>query len=231
MTQEEIKITHIDLEEAVRYMGYRTAGPDELMMDRIRSCEEELLPVIHPRYCYRVFDLDFSGEDVTLAGASLRLKGLAIRKHLEGCQKAVILCTTLSDEVDRMLRKNELTNMVKALAMEALSNAAVEQVCDAAEEIIMKEFTGYHKTWRFGVGYDDFPLETQKQLLATLDAGKRIGVCATESSILTPRKSVTCVIGLSSVRQDRHRSCENCRLKNTCDFRKNAKSCRKNQEE
>ena len=46
------------------------------------------------------------------------------------------------------------------------------------------------------MGYDDFPLEGQKKFLEILDASKRVGVCVNSSMMLTPTKSVTCVIGL-----------------------------------
>ena len=36
----------------------------------------------------------------------------------------------------------------------------------------------------------------QKDLLATLEAGKRIGLTVTDGSMLTPVKSVTAIIGL-----------------------------------
>jgi 5-methyltetrahydrofolate--homocysteine methyltransferase len=137
------------------------------------------------------------------------------------------MCATLSGNVDKLLRTNELSNMVNALIIDALANAAIEQVCDEVEKIFLQDFKEYNSTWRFGVGYGDFPLTTQKLLLETLDAGKRIGVCATESCILTPRKSVTCIVGLSKNNVNSVKSCDTCNLKNTCNLRKNGTSCSK----
>lgn len=227
MINNEIEIKNIDKSEAIRYMGYKDTLPDVNMTKIILQCEQDLLKVIKPRYVYKVFDLDFTNENVCLNGASLELKGSSIKEHLQGCEKAIIMCATLSGDVDTLLRRNELANMVNALVLDALANAAIEQVCDEVERIILQEFEGYHHTWRFGVGYGDFPLATQKSLLETLDAGKRIGVCATESFILTPRKSVTCVIGLSKVEVHGKKSCDHCNLKDTCNFRKNGTSCKK----
>lgn len=224
---EEILINHIDKDEAIRYLGYKNAMPDEHVADILSKCERELVNIIKPRYYYKVFDIEFSEDGVSLKGASLFLKGNSIREHLKNCEKAVIMCATLSGGVDQLLRQNEIGNMVNALILDALANAAIEQVCDEAEKIIMREFEEYNNTWRFGVGYGDFPLETQKLLLETLDAGKRIGVCATESYILTPRKSVTCVIGLSKAEIKSKRSCDTCNIKDTCNFRKSGTSCRR----
>lgn len=227
MNNSEIVINNIDKSEAARYLGYKDTLPDVNMTKLILQCEIDLLKVIRPRFCYKVFDIDFCDDYVMLKGAELNLSGISITEHLKGCEKAAVMCATLSGDVDKMLRQNEISNMVQALIIDALANAAIEQVCDEVEQIIMKEFEGYNHTWRFGVGYGDFPLTTQKLLLETLDAGKRIGVCATESCILTPRKSVTCVIGLSKEQVNREKSCDNCNLRNTCNFRKNGTTCGK----
>lgn len=227
MDNREIVIKNIDKSEAARYLGYKDTLPDVNITKIILQCEMDLLKVIKPRYCYKVFDIDFCDDYVMLKGAELKLCGKSITEHLKGCEKAAVMCATLSGDVDKMLRQNEISGMVQALVIDALANAAIEQVCDAVEEIIMEEFEGYNHTWRFGVGYGDFPLTTQKLLLETLDAGKRIGVCATESCILTPRKSVTCVIGLSKEQVTQEKSCDNCNLKDTCNFRKNGTTCGK----
>ncbi len=225
MIHKEIVLGKIDTAEAIRYMGYREGSPDRQLLDIIVRCEKELLQVMAPRYCYKVFDIVRTEDSVKLKNSSLVLKGESIRTHLKDCEKAVIMCATLSGEVDKIIRLGSIRGMTNALVLDALANAAIEQVCDEVESIIMTEFQNYHHTWRFGVGYGDFPLSTQKLLLDTIDAGKRIGVCATDSSILTPGKSVTCVIGLSKQKQEEKKSCSNCDMKDRCSFRQKGATC------
>lgn len=224
----EIDLKEIDKGEAARYLGYKDTLPDINMTKLILQCEIDLLKIIKSRYCYKVFDINLNDDYVELKGSTLKLTGKSITEHLKGCEKAVVMCATLSGEVDKLLRKNEISDMVNTLIIDALSNAAIEQVCEEALANIMKNFEGYEHTWRFGVGYGDFPLTTQKPLLETLDAGKRIGVCVTDSLILTPRKSVTCVFGISKNKVESKSSCESCNLKDHCEFRKAGKSCNKN---
>ncbi len=223
---EEIIIKEIDKGEAARYLGYRDTLPDINMTKLILQAEIDLLKVMKPRYCYKVFELCRENDSLFLQGTDLELKGDSIRKHLRDCEKAVALCVTLSDGVDKLLRQNEVDNMVNALIIDALANAAIEQVCDEAEKIIFRDFQEYSHTWRFGVGYGDFPLTTQKKLLEILDAGKRIGLCATESSILVPRKSVTCILGMSQAALgERRKTCEKCHLLEDCEYRKKGTTC------
>lgn len=224
-----IELKNINKNEAARYLGYRDTLPDVETTKTILKCEQELLKVIRPQYVYKIFDISFKEDGVYVLGTELVLKGEAIREHLSGCKKVAVMCVTLSGEVDKILRANEVNNMLNAIIIDALANAAVEQVCDEVENIIEDNMPGYCHTWRFGVGYGDFPLSTQKIFLDTLDASKQIGVCVTESYILTPRKSVTCVLGLSEEKTDSsEKSCENCNMYGRCIFSKDGKSgCKK----
>ncbi len=59
-----------------------------------------------------------------------------------------------------------------------------------------------------------------------MNAGKRIGLCATESCILVPRKSVTCLIGLrQGTLEERKKTCENCHLLGDCEYRRKGTTC------
>ena len=77
-------------------------------------------------------------------------------------------------------------------------------------------------------------LTVQGEFLALLDAPRRLGLCATGSSILTPRKSVTAVIGVGEPGVEsipRERGCGSCSLRETCAFRRAGTSCKANKEE
>lgn len=225
MQTREIHLEQINRSEAYRYMGFRGTKPDDGMEQMITEGEKRLLKAMHPRFVYDIFDLEDAEEGIRLAATTLVLRGEHIRRHLGGCTKAAILCATLSAEVDKLIRKSEIQNMLEAMILDALANAAIEQVCDGAEWYLSLDTMEYHRTWRFGVGYGDFPLDTQKEFLNILNAQKVIGVCATENSILTPHKSVTCVIGLSRKEVESTSSCANCNFREACAVRREGGSC------
>ena len=67
----------------------------------------------------------------------------------------------------------------------------------------------------------DFSITHQEQILSMLEAPKRIGLSMMESSMLTPVKSVTAVIGVSAEQEPCHRKgCEACEKKD-CIYRRN----------
>ena len=222
MNVGKIKLSQLNRKDALRYMGYGTREPDNQTQALLNKCERELLSAIDGKYVYRVFLL----ADGQIPDSKFHLEGNSIKRHLQGCTKAIFLCATLSDAVDRLIRIKQISAMAEAIVVDALASAAVEQVCDLAENEILQEFPNLEHTWRFGLGYGDFPLTGQSKFLDILDAPKRIGVCVNESLLLTPTKSVTCVIGLGhDLSKGTMKICDMCTLGGRCTFRLNGGTC------
>jgi hypothetical protein len=145
---------------------------------------------------------------------------------LDGCEKVVLLACTLGLEFDARLRAAQARDMSKAVILDGCGSALVEQGCEEAEREIALRFPGMYLTDRFSPGYGDLPLSLQPQILQALDAQRRLGIVVSPSLLMTPAKSVTAIIGLSSVPQmARIRGCEYCSMKETCALRKGGKHC------
>lgn len=220
------KLERINQKEAIRYLGYKNNLPDEKIQGIIDQCERELLSVIEPRFLYRCFDINRDSGKLTLDGCEISLDGNDIKNHLDGCEKAILLCATLSAGADRIIRIAQLEDMTRAVILDSLSSAAIEQVCNAAEESIRSDFGDYFMTWRFSPGYGDFPIEVQKNFIAVMNAPKRIGLNVTDSFILVPKKSVTAIIGLSkNAIEQKKRGCQTCNMTKNCTFKKRGEHC------
>ena len=116
--------------------------------------------------------------------------------------------------------------MLRALALDCCASALVEQLCDRAEQQVHASFPGCHSPFRFSPGYGDLPLEVNTPLLNLLDAPRTIGLCTTSSHLLTPRKSVTALLGLSDHPVETHkRSCPGCPAYDGCQYRKSGGHC------
>ena len=62
--------------------------------------------------------------------------------------------------------------------------------------------------------------------LALLDAPRRVGLCATDSDLLTPRKSVTAILGVAQgALEQKKRSCLGCPAQGSCQYRKAGGHC------
>lgn len=220
------KLTEINRAEAFRYMGMRGEIPENIL-SLAEECESRLIAAASPKFHWVYADIaDVSEDTVTLVKHKLIMRGKDISEHLSGCFGTALLCATVGDGVDRLLRTVQTEDMAKALVCDALASAAVEQVCDIAEREIGERFKGKFTTWRFSPGYGDFPLECQGDFLAAVNAMRTVGVCVNGGGLLTPTKSVTAVIGISDgpIHQKR-RGCGTCFLRDKCSFRKNGKRC------
>lgn len=212
-----IEIQNINKSEALRYLGKgKNIKLTQQMLDLVDICEQEILSVITPKFIYKKIDLPntqfMSGND--------------IETHLQGCEFAIIMCATLGNGVDKLIRLNSIRAMDKAVIIDALASACIEQVCDKVEEIIKSEYNNYNFTWRFSCGYGDYPIKMQSLFINLLDAPRKIGLCTNQNYILEPIKSVTAIIGLSKNVIPKHkRGCLSCNMKDTCQYRKGGLHC------
>ncbi len=222
-----MKIENANISETLRYMGYHSPkDADSITMDIVRECEKEILNIIQPSFIYKIFDLEHTDQGIQVIGTNLLLTGNSITEHLKNCEKAVLMAATLSAGADNYIRRQQLKGMIYALTADCMASALIEQVCNNAEEEIVKKTEGYYCTWRFSPGYGDLPITIQDNFLKAVDAPKKIGLTATASSILLPRKSVTAIIGLSKEPISKQkRGCAICNMRDKCQFRKRGEHC------
>ena len=223
--KKQVTLSSINRAEVLRYLGYKGIGADETINSLIDECAEVLKAAV-PRYVYRVVDVTQVDEGVRLEGTSVTLKGNSIKEHLKGCNKAALIAVTISDGIDRMLRVMQASDLAKAVISDSMASAAIEQVCDKVEAVIKEELPEYNQTFRFGIGYGDLPLSQQGEFLKILNAPKLIGLNIGKTDMMTPTKSVTAVIGLTTGEvSSKKKGCMSCNLKGTCRFREAGGHC------
>ena len=203
--------------EAIRYLVYGKHAIDERTKEMIQDSFKELEEISNVRFIYRIFEVSLL-EDMKEHGlklGTLEIYSKNLKKNLQDCPNAILFCITLGTEVDRLIRRYSITNMPRAVVMQACAAAYLEAGCDLAQEYMKKEVgAGWYFRPRFSPGYGDFSILYQKDVLQMLDASKKIGVTMTDSYMMTPTKSVTAVIGMSREKQVCHvAGCEQCAKK------------------
>ena len=185
----------IDREEFLRYLGWKGQQTDLTLLQKMDRAAQLVLDVASPRSVVRKFALTTNAE---LAGTGFFLEGNDIRARLRGCDEVYLLAATLGQSVERELEKLQSLSAEAALLFDTAASCAAESYCDDvcldlqnSSPVLLSE--------RFSCGYGDFPLTAQKDICKLLRTDSRIGLCCDESFLLTPRKSVTAVIGITSV--------------------------------
>ena len=192
-----ITLTQLNTAEVLRYMGCPPEKADGALTAQVEDCARELLGAVRPRWSWRPVEISFEACGVRLENGLL-LPGEDLKAHLSGCGRAAVFCATLGAEADALIRRAERLDMSRALTLDCCASAAVEAVCDRIEGELQEKFPGCSFPFRYSPGYGDLPLEVQGPLLDLLDAPRRAGLCATANHLLTPRKSVTAILGVSS---------------------------------
>ena len=220
-----ITLTQLNEDEALRYMGCPPEKADAPLRALVAGCAREVLAAARPRWAWRALGLTFGADGVRLEGGLL-LPGHDLREHLAGCDRAAVFCATLGAEVDGLVRRWERLDMGRALALDCCASAGVEELCDQIERELQGQFPGCSFPFRFSPGYGDLPLAVQDGLLELLDAPRRVGLCANGSHLLTPRKSVTAILGVARGEiRPKHRSCLGCPARAGCIYRKAGGHC------
>ena len=199
-----ITLDRLNRKEAIRYLGGAGISLNYRMDVLMDECEKEILKTAEPRFLYVERKAPF--DDILL--------GNDIKKHLEGCHTAVMMCATIGSEIDKLIRISQISDMARAVVLDSFASVAVEQVCQKVDEILAEKYSG------------NYPIEMQKEYLRILDAPRKIGLTTGDSCLLVPSKSVTAVLGISdNPIERRKRGCAICSMKGKCRFRRNGEHC------
>ena len=220
-----ITVKQLNTDEVLRYMGCPPERADDALREQAEGCARKMCAVIRPRWAWRVCGIAPEAEGVRLE-SGLLLPGEDLKAHLSGCGRAAVFCATLGAEADRLIHRTQSGDMLQAIALDCCASAAIEAVCDQIELELQEKFPGCFFPFRYSPGYGDLPLEVQGPLLELLDAPRRAGLCATATHFLTPRKSVTAILGVAEGEiEQKKRSCLGCAARSGCQYRKAGGHC------
>lgn len=213
------KAAQIDLRQAARYFG-EPGEPDAATLALLARVAPPVLAAAMPRAVWRRCDV------AELAAGFLQ--GQDVPAHLADCDEALLLAVTLGAGVDRQIRLSGIGDIAAGVAADALASALAEQSADQAEALLRQTITaeGRYLTCRYSPGYGDWPVTVQPQAAELLDAGRQIGLYVTDTALMTPRKSVTALLGVSRRPVTGHLAgCGHCALRDRCEYRKRGKTC------
>ncbi len=228
MKKEEL----VNREEMLHYLGYGENRPDEVMLEDIAYCEQQLVEAAQPKYFYKVYSIKREDDRLWVGDYQLELKGQSIKEHLKGCDLVALGCATLGEQADELIEETQKKSMLDALLIDAAANASIERVREKIEEELKQEYKDYSINWQFGIGYGDLPIETQSDFLNLVKAKEEIGLTCNENFLLIPVKSVTGFIGLKRRTEEikgeeteekekqKGNRCEMCSMKERCTLKK-----------
>ena len=183
----------INKREILRYIGAREES--ESLSKLIDECLYEIEGKLCYNVCYAEFPVNI-GDRVDLGFMSVDSKDL--KKNLIGCESVIAFAATVGLEIDRIVARNAVFSQTKALIFDGIGAERIESLCDAFNDDMKAEKAreGYSLCPRFSAGYGDFPISAQRDIFAVLDCQRKIGLSLSDSLLMTPKKSVTAIIGV-----------------------------------
>ncbi|MBQ7544678.1 MAG: methionine synthase [Synergistaceae bacterium] len=182
--------------DALRYMRVPPEGRSEELVRTVREAFTRLEVVITPRIVWGRFRIEHFDGGIELEGGKIYSRNIA--RLTSRSSECYLLAATLGHETDRQIALEQRRNMLDGLALDACASVMVDEFADEAtrREIVPSLQEGEHLTSRFSPGYGDLSMDVTEEIIAVLDATKRIGLSVTRSLMMSPVKSITAIIGL-----------------------------------
>ncbi len=149
--------------------------------------------LLQPKYALAYAEKTLSNGVINTDG--LIIESSDIIKLLADCSKICGFVATIGNAIDQKIELLQKTDKFKALIYDAAGSVAIEKLVNALNNEIKNSNPDFKLSRRFSVGYGDWKIENQKPFLKWLGAEK-IGITVSDSFQMTPRKSVSAIIGL-----------------------------------
>ncbi len=160
----------------------------------IATCLELARPAIRGR------STPFTGLTKTAVhGENLRMETvnwtrLAVR--MTEIREIYCFAITLGGAVDDRIRQLGKTAMVRALMLDSVASVMADQFADQIQKQCERFYQqqGLTSSARFSPGYCDWPMKEGQAALIPFLQPEPIGITASDTGLMTPRKSITAVV-------------------------------------
>lgn len=212
----------LTVDQVLRGQGMDPAVARERRGRLVEAAEwalKESLPLFRPRVALREYAVvGLRHRRLLLEGGSL--EGPLIAQHLAGAKRVAVMVCTIGPDLEAVTSELMRSEPVLGMAMEGAGTAGVEMLsvlaCNRLEAEAKTE--GLHASIPLSPGMMGWPVDPgQRQVFSLVDAGQ-IGVRITPSLMMSPRLSVSQVVGFGEEKMLEGRTCDLCSLKDTCRY-------------
>jgi hypothetical protein len=140
---------------------------------------------------------DIAGSRIVVDGRTV-LQSTKLARVLGACSQLHVFVLTLGARIDRLIEKALRHRPHSGLLLDAAASVAVECEAERLTEMFRRTLgPGTGLTLRYSPGYCDWPLREQQKLYALLPE-RPAGTELSADSLMTPRKSISGILGVGS---------------------------------
>ncbi len=222
---------NLKTEEVYPFLGMPAETLTSELQKQLKQAIQKVSRLAVPQGVYTDFPVrKITAENLKLAGTDFQIQGKQTMLHFATAAKVTLLAVTVGSQVAAALEELSCKKIGEAVFFDAAASAAAESLVEQLDALICREIIrkGFYPTARFSPGYGDWGLHWQKSLVSAVQ-GDAIGISVTPYFLLEPVKSITAVIGWSTVPVTRsyelpkkvkpcqgNISCQHCPLSASC---------------
>ena len=208
--QPSVEVVPFRMAEVVRTLGYEAEVPDyvqqalEILWQQTQ--ERVAIQCGYTRLPITMDSQNFSCADQTFACGAL------IGRHLRDAREIAVFVATLGAEFDRWSEDFfQQSDPFQGYLSNIIGSILAENVVDWLESSLQVDldFDELQRSNRLSPGYCQWDVAEQQKLFALLPP-RFCGITLNESSLMTPIKSVSGVIGIGSGLERREYGCSLC---------------------
>jgi len=167
-----------------------------------------------------VEELNIKSGIIKIENIQLNL-GRQVCGYIKGSDQAALFICTAGEDFTRMTNAlNEQGDIMEAYLLDAIGSLTVENAMDKIQEDLKLSLQKDHLkiSNRYSPGYCNWQLTDQKSLFKLIGENQ-IGINLSDSYLMTPRKSVSGLIGIGQLIRHHEYGCKTC-SNTTCIYRK-----------
>jgi Vitamin B12 dependent methionine synthase, activation domain len=187
--------------EVTRLLGGRQgANLSRSTQKKLRRWTAHVDEVAKPEIIYSINSIESIQGSVVSVDNGTEIKSAKVAQTLKRADAFVCFVATLGDRIENTIGiLTDNRSISDAYIVDAVGSVGVEQLVEGFQGAMESVFRTRNKglTLRFSPGYCDWPLREQKKLFTLVEADL-IGVSLSECCLMTPRKSVSGIFGITN---------------------------------
>ena len=219
----DIRDIDIDVDAVLRGQG---AQPEAIRKRNPRLVEiaeralEEGYNLLEPAILYRELNVKALRHEQMVFENDLTLSGRLVSNHLGPAEQVVLILCTIGETLEAHSSEVSRDDLVYGLALDGVGSAAVEALANAACKHfeVQANALGLKSSIPISPGMVGWPVdEGQPEIFAILEPAQ-VNVSLSEHGLMTPRKSLTMVMGFGTEMQTSGKTCDYCAMRETCRY-------------
>lgn len=196
----EAQQLHVDVENILKGMGMRNSDADSYLTELIDNSINTGLQLIQTKACFAIFEnpqFDLIKKTIAIENKIFKT-GAVVCSMLKRSEAIALFIATAGSQIENLSKKEMAAgNGLEGLIFDLIGSEIAENLSELLHQHITQLVCakGQNVSNRFSPGYCNWPVSDQ-HLLFELLIDMDCGVSLSPSSLMTPVKSVSGIIGI-----------------------------------